>query len=147
MKLIEVLNRIDSLKQNQLEDAVKRSWLSDMEEQIVNEVVKTHEMPEKVLGNELVQRYLETGERMYDEDTDPDTELIAPPPYDDLYFWWLAAKVDLINLDNKQYKNDYQMYNNAYLTFQDYWNRTDMPVQKVGSFLSRAGKDRNDVFT
>ena len=147
MKLIEVLNRIDSLKQNQLDDAVKRGWLSDMEEQIVNEVVETHEMPEKVLGNELVQRYLETGERMYDEGTDPDTELIAPPPYDDLYFWWLAAKVDLINLDNKQYKNDYQMYNNAYLTFQDYWNRTYMPVQKVGSFLSRVGKERNDVFT
>ena len=61
MRLIEILNRIDSLKQNQLEDAVKRSWLSDMEEQIVNEVVKTHEMPERVLGNELVQRYLETG--------------------------------------------------------------------------------------
>lgn len=147
MRLIEILNRIDSLKQNQLEDAVKRSWLSDMEEQIVNEVVKTHEMPERVLGNELVQRYLETGERMYDENTDPDTELIAPPPYDDLYFWWLAAKVDLINLDNKQYKNDYQMYNNAYLTFQDYWNRTYMPIQKVCSFLSRAGKEKNDVFT
>ena len=64
MKLIEILNRIDSLKQNQLEDAVKRSWLSDMEEQIANEVVKTHEMPERVLENVLVQRYLGTGERM-----------------------------------------------------------------------------------
>ena len=147
MKLIEALNRIDQLKVNQIEDAVKRSWLSDIEEQIVNEVVRTHEMPERLLENERVQRDLEGGERMYDEDTPPDTELVAPPPYDDVYFWWLASKIDLITRDNKQYKNDYQMYNNAYLTFQDYWNRSYMPVQKVKSFVSRVRKEKTDVST
>ena len=137
MKLIEVIGSIDALKKNQIEDDTKRKWISDLESLIIREIILTHEMPEWVKDKEAINRYLETDgkEDVYGADTEGNAVLLAEPPYDDVYFWYLAAKIDLAEGDMERYQNDHQMYNNAYLTFQDYYNRTYMPVQKVYGFM------------
>lgn len=137
MKLAEIIGKVDTLKKNQIEDDLKRQWISELDLLVFHEIILTHELPEILKGNETVQRFIENGgkESPYDENTDGETELLIPEPYSDVYFWWLASKIDLMELNSKQYKADLELYNNAYLTYQDYYNRTHMPVQKVRGFL------------
>ena len=140
MRLVEAIGNVDSLKKNQIPDDIKRKWLSDLEGLIIQEIVLTHQIPERLAGNEAINAYVKTegAEDVYGSETDGETQLLAPPPYDDVYFWWLAAKIDLATGDTKKYENDTQIYNNAYLTLQDFWNRTYMPVQKVCGFMRGA---------
>ena len=137
MKLIELINEIDSLRYNQVPDDIKRKWVSDVEGMIINEVVLTHEMPEWMKENGIIKKYLSAGGRgcVYDAETDGEQELIVEAPYDSLYYWWLASKIDLAEADTERYQNDHQMFNDAYLTYQDYYNRTHMPIQKVRGFM------------
>lgn len=140
MRLVEAIGNVDSLKKNQVPDDMKRKWLSDLEGLIIQEIILTHEIPDRLVENEAVNTYVKTEgtEDVYGAETDGETLLLAPPPYDDVYFWWLAAKIDMAAGDTKKYESDTQMYNNAYLTLQDFWNRTYMPLQKVCGFMRGA---------
>ena len=61
--------------------------------------------------------------------TDMDKELLIPPPYDGIYFDWLKSKVDYWQ-DESNYSNSSKAFNNAYMSFGDYWRRTHGPLQK-----------------
>lgn len=137
MKLAEAISRFDEMRENQIEDDVKRRWLSDLDHQIFIEMIATHELPEYMKENETVQWLLEHegSITLYEECTDGEAVLLVPEPYADVYFWWLASKTDLIEMNSKQYKIDQELYNNAYLTFQDYYNRTYLPIQRIHGFL------------
>jgi hypothetical protein len=67
----------------------------------------------------------------YDEDTDPGTELLAPFPYDEMYKYWLMARVDEQNLETTKYENDRTLFNGSYEMFHDFWRRTHMPKTTV----------------
>lgn len=66
----------------------------------------------------------------YNEQTDPGTALIVPDPYAMLYVYWLMTKIDLQNLEMDKYNNDRALFETAYDTMHDWWNRTYMPVQR-----------------
>lgn len=145
MKITEIINRVDNLRPNQIDDSTKREWLSDLELILINEVVLTHELPRWAEEHETYQRFLETNGKGPLFDDYNDNELLIPAPYGrDVYYWWLVSEIDLIEGNTERYANDFQMYNNACLTYKDWYNRTYMPIQRVQSFMRGGGRN---VFT
>ena len=115
MTIIEVINQIDALKPNNYSQEDKIKWLSNLDGIIKREIIDTHEGAETVVFEG------------YTVDTDPDTPLLVPAPYDDIYIKWLEAQIDYANADYGKYANSMIMYNNAYATFASYYNRNYMP--------------------
>lgn len=111
----EAINRCDNLKPNQYSAEDKIQWLNDIENQIKIEIIDTHE------GFEDVAFHGYTVENM-------DAELIAKPPYSDLYIKYLMAQIDFCNGETSRYNNSALMFNMAYQSFASYYNRTHMPL-------------------
>ena len=52
-----------------------------------------------------------------------DSNLLVPEPYDDLYIHYLDQRIAYNNNDTRRYNAAAQQYNNALLTYQQYFNR------------------------
>lgn len=140
MKVSEMISRIDNLRPNQIEDGTKREWLAELEILLINEVVLTHELPEWVREHESYRKYIQTNGQEHLYDDYDDGELLIPVPYSEVYYWWIVSKIDLIETNSERYSTDVQMYNNACLTYKDWYNRTYMPLQQSTSFM-RGGRN------
>ena len=123
MKVGEIIAQVEKLKPNKFGTAIKYRWLSDIDGMICRELIDTHE------GSPLTEPF--TG---YQEGIDDDKELIAPFPYDVLYRWYLESQIDISNGEITKYNNTKTLYNNAYLTYTDWYNRTHMPKQIATRF-------------
>lgn len=120
MTIQAAIDLIDGLKPNMFSDQQKVAWLSELDGMIWREVINTHEgYP---AGIDFVD---------YDQDTEMDTVLLAPEPYSDLYKHWLASRMDVSNRDNNEYTKDMVLFNNAWQTLCNYWNRAYMPISLV----------------
>lgn len=116
MKIIECLNRIDALKPNNYEIPDKLRWLSILDGNIYNNIIKTHEGAEGVVFSG------------YDVETPIETVLLAPSPHDDVYIKWLEAQIAYAQGETGKYNNALIAYNDAYSAFERYYNRTHMPL-------------------
>ena len=67
----------------------------------------------------------------YDETTEPDTKLLVPAPYDNIYTYWLMSKIDEQTMEQEKFNNDRQMFNASWESFSDYWTRNHMPITRV----------------
>ena len=114
MKIIEAINRIDSLKHNTYTQSDKVEWLSRLDAMVKKNIIDTHE------GDEVDF----TG---YDDSTDLQTELLIPEPYSEVYLRWMEAQIDYYNGEYNKYNNAIDMFNTAYNGYQNYYNRTHMP--------------------
>lgn len=123
MTIEQTISLVDKLKPNQYLPVLKIKWLSKLDGQIFNEVFQTHE------GNPI-----ESFEG-YTED-DKNKELLVPYPFDeDIYNYFLQAQIDKENGEMNKYNQSITLYNNAFLSFQNYWNRTHMPIAKNKRFV------------
>ena len=122
MKIIEAINKIDALKHNTYSHGEKVAWLSEVEWDVKKNVIDTHE------GNEAEF----SG---YDENTDPQTELIIPAPYDKAYLLWMEAQINYYNGEYDKYNNALDMFYEALNGFKSYYNRTYMPKGKKIKFF------------
>ena len=113
MTVQEVIARADALKPNAVPEAEKIRWLSTLEGMIKDEIADTHEG---------WQTPLPTGGDLTGGDT-----LFAPPPYDDVYFFWIMAKIDFTNGEFDAYANSAAAFNSVYSAFADHVNRTKTP--------------------
>ena len=131
MTVIEAIAAVDRTRPNRFTTADKFGWLSDIDGLICRELLDTHE------DSPLSAPF--TG---YREGVDEDRPLIAPFPYDELYRWYLESRIDLGNMEINKYNNSRQLFNNAYLTYTDWYNRTHMPKQGGGFVFTerRAGE-------
>lgn len=143
MRVSEMINKVDTLRLNQIDDDIKREWLSDLELLLINEVILTHEIPQWVAEHDTYHKYLKTSGRERLFDVYEDDELLIPAPYDEVYYWWIVSKIDQIDGNTERYTNDAQMYNNACLTYKDWYNRNYMPRQQITSFM----RGSRNVFT
>ena len=114
MTIHEAIHKIDSLKHNTYSQEDKLQWLSRLDA-----MVKTH-----ILDTHQGQTAPFTG---YGEDTDPNTELLVPEPYAEIYLRWLEAQMDYHNGEYGKYNNAMDMFQAAYRGFENYYNRTHMP--------------------
>ena len=114
MKIIEAINRIDSLKHNTYTQADKVEWLSRLDAMVKKHIIDTHE------GDEVTF----TG---YDDSTSLQVELLVPAPYDEVYLRWMEAQIDYYNGEYERYNNAIDMFNTAYEGYKNYYNRTHKP--------------------
>ena len=122
MKIIEAINRIDSLKRNTYSQPDKVAWLSEVEFDVVNNVINTHEGDEITFSG-------------YDGSTDLQTELLIPAPYDKVYLLWMEAQIDYYNGEYEKYNNASDLFNTAYNDFKNHYNRTHKPKGKKFKFF------------
>ena len=123
MKIIEAINRIDSLKHNTYSNNEKLAWLSRMDSMVKRLIIDTHEDGEDITF---------TG---YDDRTDLNTELLVPAPFDEIYLRWLEAQIDYTNGEYGKYNNAIVMFNTSWKEYQNYYNRTHMPKGKNIKFF------------
>ena len=120
MKLQQAIDRVDEVRPNMMSRDLKIDFLSELDGLIWQEIVNKHEydgeMPEMPA---------------YDEDTDPGTALLVPFPYDNIYLYWLMAKIDEQTLEAEKYANDRQMFNASYESYSDWYTRNHMPKTRV----------------
>ena len=115
MKIIDAIRKIDSLKHNTYSQNDKIGWMSDLDWIVKREVIDTHEGADQVHF---------TG---YDENTDQQTVLLIPAPYDTAYLLWMEAQIDYYNGEYGKYNNAMEMFNETFEGFKNYYNRNHMP--------------------
>lgn len=123
MKIVDAINMIDSQKHNTYSEKEKIGWLSRLDSMVKRLIIDTHE------GGEEVNF---TG---YDENTDLETELLVPAPFDEMYIRWLEAQIDYTNGEYDKYNNSILMYQSAYDGYANYYNRNNMPKGKKIKFF------------
>lgn len=117
MKIIEAIQKVDTLKPNNYSSEDKIKWLSTLDGIIKIEIIDTHEGSDKVEFNGYDISSLET-------------ELLVPAPYEDIYVKWLEAQIDYNNSEIGKYNNSMAMFNIAYGNYERYYNRKHMPIGK-----------------
>lgn len=123
MNVSTAISRIDELKPNTYLHEQKVRWLADLDERIKVEIIDTHEGADKVTFNG------------YDPETDVETELLVPAPYDEVYLYWLESRIDYANSEIGRYNNSIANFNTAYNAYANYYNRHNMPLtQKLRFF-------------
>lgn len=116
MTITEVITKTDKLCPNQYDTETKMAWLSQLDGRIFNELWKTHWFSEK---EEFTP---------YTEGSD---ELLVPFIYgDDLYVYYLCAKIAAQNGETAKYNQFIELYNTEYQNYCNYYNRTHMPKPK-----------------
>ena len=115
MKIIEAINRIDSLKHNTYSQNEKIAWLSRLDSMVKRLIIDTHECVENITF------------AGYDDKSDMQTEMLVPAPFDEMYLRWLEAQIDYANGEYKKYNNSILMYQTAYDAYANYYNRNHMP--------------------
>ena len=123
MKIIDAISNLDSLKQNTYTREDKIRWLSTVDETVKREIM------DHCVGADQVSF---SG---YTTDTDVNTVLLIPAPYDEAYSHWMGAQIDLANGEYGKYNNAMEMFQTAYEGFKNYYNRTHMPKGKKFKFF------------
>lgn len=100
---------------NSVSDETKTRWLSELDHNIYNDVIKTHHVTD----------------REFKSYTDGSNELIAVAPYDVLYTYWLMAQIDLSCGEINKYNTSLTLFNESYRNYKAWYNRTHMPLQKA----------------
>ncbi|WP_130837185.1 hypothetical protein [Lachnoclostridium sp. Marseille-P6806] len=124
-----IINEYNENTHNQIDDKRKIRWLKRLETMIIREVVMTHKLPERgwhLEGETLFMR----GNLADLSDFTVDTELIVPEPYADVYLYWLDQKIAYANHETIKYNAASSAFNNAYITYQQWYNRTHDPLPR-----------------
>lgn len=121
MTIIEAITRVDNLYFNTFSVAEKIAWLSKVDWMIKRHILDTHENSPEFNG--------------YTAETDLQTQLLAPVPYDEMYIPWLQSQMELTLKENDNYNASILTFNAEYEAFEAYYNRTHKPVSKGKRFL------------
>lgn len=119
MTIQEAIDRVDALKPNKYSDEQKKEWMSELDGMIHKELILTHEGEEEKTFDG------------YNSETPMNTQLLVPYPYCEIYQHYISSQIDLGNAELDKYNNDKTLYNNAYMTYAAYYNRTHMPKSNV----------------
>lgn len=115
MTIIQAIHEIDALKRNTFSESQKINWLSRLESMVKRLVIDTHEGGEDITFNG------------FDEQTDVDTELIMPEPYDQAYIYWLEAQIHYAYEDIDMYNSAIMMFNTDFDGFKAYYKQNHTP--------------------
>lgn len=143
MTVAGLIEQFDAERPNDLSDDTKKNWLKKCEQMIINEILISHEHDLEsedrislgVSGSTLIVTSAGSFEEHIDQ-FDMDTILLVPEPYDDLYINYLDQRMAWNNNDTKRYNAASVVYNNSYLAYQQYFNRT-YKTKKTPSVLLR----------
>lgn len=118
MTIQEAIDRVDELKPNQYTDAEKLKWLSELDGRVDRDILSNYE------------GYVPGAYEEYDEETDPNMELLVEPPYDEMYIHFLMSKIDYHNAEYTRYNNSANMFNTMFAGYAQEYLKTHMPIRK-----------------
>ena len=113
MTIQQALDKADEMRANTMSRKLKLSFLNKCEQMVWIEIIMKHFHTEA-----------EAQKPEIDETTDPDTALLIPAPYDDLYWLYLCSEIDYQNQEMDKYNNDRARYEHARQEAGDWINRT-----------------------
>lgn len=116
MTILECISRVDLAKPNTYSQEEKVRWLSTIDGLIKKGIIDRHEGRECVSFNG------------YDKNTPLTTKLLVPEPYDELYLFGLAARMDYWNGENDKYNDSIEMYNSVYLEYAKEYTSQHRPI-------------------
>lgn len=158
MTIQEALDRIDAVKPNMVPTEIKIQWLGELDGMIWKEIITQHEpadrdhpVPERWWKGRLLDPLQHDDvhhfppppprpmpdapdEMHYALDIDTSTRLLVPFPYDRMYQFYLAMKIDEVNMEIEKRNNDGALFDAAYGEYSDWYTRHHMPLQKRRSF-------------
>lgn len=123
MTILEAIHKVDTVKPNSYTQPEKIKWLSTLDGIIKSEIIDTHEGGENVTFNG------------YDDNTDLDTVLLVPAPYDDVYIRWLESRIDYAMGEYGKYNNSATAYNFALDAYSRHYNTHHMPKHTIKRFI------------
>lgn len=119
MTVKEIISLVDELKPNHYSTERKMEWLNQIEGQIYEKIIKTHENPDGI-----------TFEK-YSLEADGDKEVIASGIYEALYRYFIESQIDYANQEINKYNNSAAMFNKLYSEYTNAYNRVYMPVHRT----------------
>lgn len=122
MTIRQAIDLVDKLRPNAFDTSLKVGWLSKLDGMILREVIETHE------GGEV------SVHPPYEEACIEETLLVPEPYAEDVYLGFLQMQIDWENAEYKRYNQSVTRYNNAFRTFQDWYNRTHAPRAAARQF-------------
>ncbi len=114
MKISQVIATVNELKPNDYEKE-KINWLSTLDMQIKTEILDGYE------GNENLEF------DGYDQDVSTETELLVPAPFDEMYIYYLLAKIDYHNNEFDKYDINITTFDALFDNYRRYYIRTHKP--------------------
>lgn len=123
MTILEAIHKVDTVKPNSYTQPEKIKWLSTLDGIIKTEIIDTHEGGEGIVFDG------------YHDDTDLDTQLLVPAPYDDIYIRWLEARIDYANNEYNKYNNSATAYNTDFEAYARHYNMNHMPKHTIKRFI------------
>ena len=123
MKIGEAISRIDALMHNTYTSEQKLAMLSKADSMVKRNIVDTHEGAEQVIFNG------------YTAETDLDTQLLVPPPFDELYLRWMEAQIHYHDGEYTKYNNAILLFNTELEAYARDYNRTHKGLDTGRRFL------------
>lgn len=123
MTIHDAINSIDELMHNTYTQENKVTWLSRVDTMVKKLVIDTHDGGEDVSFSG------------YNEDTDLETVLLIPEPFDEAYLRWMEAQIHYHNGEYDKYNNAVVMFNTAFDAYKSDYTRNHMPLQSEKRFL------------
>lgn len=96
----------------ELPDSVLVGWLSALDGQLYNEVIAHYAGAE------------DTTRPAYDDETDPETDLMIPAPYDEVYVDYLVMRIHLDHGDLDRYNTAAVMFDRSQKAWMRQYNQT-----------------------
>ena len=121
MTIDEAIHLADELTPNTIMRTRKLEWLSRLDQRIFKEIMNGH-----------VDKEAPAEMPAYDMDTDPDTQLLAGAPHDEMYRFYLEMQYHLANMELDKYNNAAVLYANAWQTFAREYHRDHKPDTASG---------------
>lgn len=109
------------LRESDLPDEVKAGWLSKLDGQIYTDVILQH------IGGTTIPM------PDYGPGTDEDTELLVPHPWDEMYVYYIAMRIDLAQGESELYAADNSVFAQLYQQWLNAYTRTHR--QRSAPFL------------
>lgn len=113
MTVREAVDKADLLYPNIFSFAEKADWLKELDMKVYAELFSRYPDNEDMRRDNI---------RQYT----PDTRLLIEGPYENMYILFIVMKTDILNSDTARYENSSMLFNNEYLAFTNYYNRTHM---------------------
>lgn len=107
MKINEAIARVDCLRPNTVDEKTKREWLTCVDQYVYREIISVREGSE---GKILTPYGEGDGER----------ELLVPPPYDELYIFYLEGMIYYTTREMDKMSDSMALYNRV---MSDYKNK------------------------
>lgn len=105
----KIVEMVDLLRENAFPQELKIRWIAELDALIAAEV--------------MLMDISELEQFQYDPEAGLEYEPLVRFPHDNMYHYWLCAKIDAENGEYNRYQNSMQLYNAAFLEFRTWFSR------------------------